>query len=261
MAQSDTVFAGSIPRPYDRYLGPLIFQPYAPTGRAGRQRPPQSACSRRRPAPASSPARWRALPGAAIVATDLNQPMLDHAAAAQGDAAFAWQQADALALPFPDRAFDAVACQFGAMFFPDKATAYGEARRVLRRGGRSCSTSGTASRRMSSPMSSPWRRRHCSPTIRRVFWRARRTAITTSRESAPSLRPLGSSRVDDRKLPHAAARSRRAIRRSATARARRCATRSRPAIRPVSVRRPMRRRPHWPRVLVPARSTARYKRS
>ena len=29
MAQSDTVFAGSIPALYDRYLGPLIFEPFA----------------------------------------------------------------------------------------------------------------------------------------------------------------------------------------------------------------------------------------
>ncbi len=33
-------------------------------------------------------------------------------------------------------AFDAVVCQFGAMFFPDRIAAYREARRVLRPGGR-----------------------------------------------------------------------------------------------------------------------------
>jgi SAM-dependent methyltransferase len=38
-------------------------------------------------------------------------------------------------LPFPDESFDAVVCQFGVMFFPDKARALGEARRVLRPGG------------------------------------------------------------------------------------------------------------------------------
>jgi SAM-dependent methyltransferase len=42
-----------------------------------------------------------------------------------------WRQADALDLPFADGTFDAVVCQFGAMFFPDKAKAYSEARRVL----------------------------------------------------------------------------------------------------------------------------------
>ena len=51
-------------------------------------------------------------------------------------AGLTWRQADALALPFEDRTFDAVACQFGAMFFPDKVQGYREARRVLKPGGR-----------------------------------------------------------------------------------------------------------------------------
>jgi ubiquinone/menaquinone biosynthesis C-methylase UbiE len=39
-----------------------------------------------------------------------------------------------MALPFEDGAFDAVVCQFGTMFFPDKAKAFAEARRVLKPG-------------------------------------------------------------------------------------------------------------------------------
>jgi len=63
--------------------------------------------------------------------------MLDIAAAKQGDASrVERRQADALALPFADQSFDAVACQFGVMFFPDKVQGYREARRVLRTGGR-----------------------------------------------------------------------------------------------------------------------------
>ena len=62
--------------------------------------------------------------------------MLDFAAAAARCERVAWRQADALALPFPDRSFDVVACQFGAMFFPDKVTGFREARRVLQPGGR-----------------------------------------------------------------------------------------------------------------------------
>jgi SAM-dependent methyltransferase len=46
-----------------------------------------------------------------------------------------WRQADAMQLPFEDGSFDAVVCQFGAMFFPDKSKAFSEARRVLRAGG------------------------------------------------------------------------------------------------------------------------------
>lgn len=70
-----------------------------------------------------------------IVATDLNQPMLDHASAVGTKRAIKWRQADAVQLPFEDRTFDAVVCQFGVMFFPEKSRAYSEARRVLRPGG------------------------------------------------------------------------------------------------------------------------------
>ena len=75
-------------------------------------------------------------PGASYVVTDLNQPMLDYAALRQApDSRIGWRQADAMALPFEDAAFDLVCCQFGAMFFPDRSIAYGEAKRVLKRGG------------------------------------------------------------------------------------------------------------------------------
>jgi ubiquinone/menaquinone biosynthesis C-methylase UbiE len=72
-----------------------------------------------------------------ITATDLNQPMLDLAAAKLArESRVEWRQADALALPFESESFDAVVCQFGAMFFPDKVQGYNEARRVLGPGGR-----------------------------------------------------------------------------------------------------------------------------
>jgi len=62
--------------------------------------------------------------------------MLDHAAKQVSSSRLSWQKADAQALPFPDGTFDAVICQFGVMFFPDKQKAYREARRVLKPGGR-----------------------------------------------------------------------------------------------------------------------------
>jgi SAM-dependent methyltransferase len=71
----------------------------------------------------------------AIVATDLNQPMLDQACGIGTDRPVQWRQADAMQLPFEDATFDAVVCQFGVMFFPDKAKAFSEARRVLSPGG------------------------------------------------------------------------------------------------------------------------------
>jgi SAM-dependent methyltransferase len=70
-----------------------------------------------------------------IVATDLNQAMLNLAAEVGTEQPVEWRQADAMQLPFEDKAFDAVLCQFGVMFFPDKARAFAEARRVLKAGG------------------------------------------------------------------------------------------------------------------------------
>jgi ubiquinone/menaquinone biosynthesis C-methylase UbiE len=74
-------------------------------------------------------------PAAELVATDLNPAMLEEAARHPIARAVEWLPADACALPFPDASFDAVACQFGAMFFPDRVQGYAEARRVLRPGG------------------------------------------------------------------------------------------------------------------------------
>jgi ubiquinone/menaquinone biosynthesis C-methylase UbiE len=71
-----------------------------------------------------------------ITATDLNQPMLDLGAAMPGLERVHWRQADAQALPFADQTFDAVICQFGVMFFPDRHSAFKEAWRVLKPGGR-----------------------------------------------------------------------------------------------------------------------------
>jgi ubiquinone/menaquinone biosynthesis C-methylase UbiE len=139
MQTTDRLFAGSIPDIYDRFLVPLIFEPYALdlAERIARANPKdilETAAGTgvlTRAIVAKLPAQAR------IVATDLNQPMLDHAAARQrDDGRVAWRQADALALPFEDRAFDIVSCQFGVMFFPDKVQGFKEARRVLRPGGR-----------------------------------------------------------------------------------------------------------------------------
>jgi ubiquinone/menaquinone biosynthesis C-methylase UbiE len=78
-----------------------------------------------------------ALPlGSRLVATDLSEPMLSFARRKfEGDSTIEWQQADALDLPFADQSFDAVVCQFGLMFVPDKAAALREAFRVLKPGG------------------------------------------------------------------------------------------------------------------------------
>ena len=138
MVSSDRLFAASIPGVYDRLLVPVIFDAYGPIVAA------QVACSEPRAVleiAAGTGALTRALvaelaPGTRLVATDLNQPMIDQAMRHGHCDGVEWRQADAHALPFASGSFDAVACQFGVMFFPDKIKAYGEAKRVLKPGGR-----------------------------------------------------------------------------------------------------------------------------
>jgi len=139
MASTDKLFAGSIPEIYERFLVPLIFESYA-ADLANRvaETEPQDVLETAAGTGVLTRALASCLPqDTRITATDLNAPMLDHAAARQpNNRRIAWQQADAMALPFAAEAFDIVACQFGAMFFPDKVQGYKEARRVLRSGGR-----------------------------------------------------------------------------------------------------------------------------
>jgi ubiquinone/menaquinone biosynthesis C-methylase UbiE len=138
MSDNDSVFTGSIPEIYDRYLVPLIFEAYADdlAARAAALAPLavlEIACGTGVVTRALAP---RLSADATYDATDLNQAMLDRAAEQQGpDERIIWRQADALALPFADASFDAVVCQFSVMFFPDKAAAYAEALRVLKPGG------------------------------------------------------------------------------------------------------------------------------
>jgi ubiquinone/menaquinone biosynthesis C-methylase UbiE len=141
MVATDKVFAGSIPEIYDRFLVPLIFEPYALdlAGRVAAGAPKDVLETAAGTGVLTRALMPKLAPDARMVATDLNQPMLDRAAAQQPrDRRLTWKQADALALPFAEGAFDAVACQFGAMFFADKVKGYREARRVLKPGGRLC---------------------------------------------------------------------------------------------------------------------------
>src|SRR5262245_35999856 len=134
MVATDTKFVGPIPEIYERYLVPLIFESYA---RDLASRVLATNAQSVLETAAGTGVLTRALAAKLpvprrIVATDLNQAMLDHAARLlPGEAKVAWRQADALDLPFADESFDAVACQFGVMFFPDKVKGYQEARRVL----------------------------------------------------------------------------------------------------------------------------------
>lgn len=137
MSKSDATFSGAVAQFYDRYLSAMfrdhalpivdrlatldhgaLLEVAAGTGNVTvllAERLPQAV---------------------AITATDLNQPMLDLLATKPGVNRVAIRQADALALPFADAAFDALVCQFGVMFYPDRTSGHAEAHRVLKPGGR-----------------------------------------------------------------------------------------------------------------------------
>ena len=131
-------FQGSIPEFYDRHLCPVIFAPYAADLARRVRVPPRGslleiACGT---GVLTEQLRKRLPSDVHLVATDLNQPMIDHARSRVKAAdPIEWRTADAAALPFPDRAFVGVVCQFGLMFVPDKDAAFREARRVLAGGG------------------------------------------------------------------------------------------------------------------------------
>jgi ubiquinone/menaquinone biosynthesis C-methylase UbiE len=138
MAETNISFSGSIPQLYDRYLGPVLFEPYAVdlarrVAAYGAGPVLEMACGT---GIVTQQLRAHLSHDVKIVATDLSQPMLDYARAKPPTLKNVdWKQADIAALPFPDAAFVSVVCQFGLMFVPDKQAAFREARRVLRKGG------------------------------------------------------------------------------------------------------------------------------
>lgn len=135
--ESDIIFAGSIPKLYETYFVPMVFKHYAEdlVSRLG-----SKSLSQVLEIAAGTGVVTRALASTlpdsvSIVATDLNESMLEQAASIGTKRPVEWRQADVMALPFPNDSFDAVVCQFGVMFFPDKAKAFAEVHRVLRPGG------------------------------------------------------------------------------------------------------------------------------
>jgi SAM-dependent methyltransferase len=131
-------FSGSMPEFYDRFLVPLIFEPFARrmAERLAGMTTPGHVLEVAAGTGVVTRAMVQTLPDTVgITATDLNPAMLDRARSYRGMDRVVWQEADALSLPFSDKQFDYVICQFGVMFFPDKMAAFSEARRVLRPGG------------------------------------------------------------------------------------------------------------------------------
>ena len=138
MPEPNAAFIGSIPENYDRYLGPILFEPYA-SDLVPRLDVSEDASVLELACGTGIVTRRlfdRLGPNAKLVATDLNDAMLNYAAQKFGsDEDVEWKRADATELPFADRSFDAAVCQFGLMFFPDKEKAVRETFRVLKPGG------------------------------------------------------------------------------------------------------------------------------
>jgi ubiquinone/menaquinone biosynthesis C-methylase UbiE len=136
MAETD-VYKHSTPALYDRYMGPLLFAPYAEHV-AKRVAPlrPNRVLETAAGTGIVTRAVSEALPGVEIIATDINPAVVGFAAQQFQSEGVTFQAADAQQLPFEDESFDLVLCLFGIMFFPDKIRANAEARRVLRPGGR-----------------------------------------------------------------------------------------------------------------------------
>jgi SAM-dependent methyltransferase len=128
-------WVGSMPEAYDRYLGGVVFRPFAADlARRVAGRSPERVLELAAGTGVLTRELLGHLPGTAdVVATDLNEAMVEFGR--QQAPAATWRQADALNPPFDDGSFDAVVCQFGVMFFPDRPQGFAEARRVLRPGG------------------------------------------------------------------------------------------------------------------------------
>lgn len=136
MQDQEVRFTGSVPAQYEALMVPLLFRPYAEE-LADRARAfgPSHILETAAGTGALTRALAAALPTAVIVASDLNQPMLDVNAQQTRSNSVRFIQADAQELPFDAGSFDLVVCQFGAMFFPDKVRGHAEARRVLTENG------------------------------------------------------------------------------------------------------------------------------
>ncbi|MGN6089020.1 MAG: class I SAM-dependent methyltransferase [Actinomycetales bacterium] len=130
-------WSGDMAAAYEDYLVPTVFAPFAVDTAArvatATPRPPERVLEVAAGTGAVARELVAALPRASVTATDLNPAMVEVGLARVPTAT--WLQADALALPWPEAVFDAVVCQFGVMFFPDRVAGLQEMARVLQPGG------------------------------------------------------------------------------------------------------------------------------
>jgi SAM-dependent methyltransferase len=139
MKDNDAGFVGDIPQSYERGLVPTLFADYAihTANRVAALKPGRVLETAAGTGVVTRRLRDALPKDAHLTASDLNAPMLEVARSKfRPDERIEFTPADAMALPFGDREFDVVVCQFGVMFYPDKDKAYAETYRVLAPGGR-----------------------------------------------------------------------------------------------------------------------------
>ncbi|MGI8597805.1 MAG: class I SAM-dependent methyltransferase [Chitinophagaceae bacterium] len=130
-------FSGSVPQNYDTYLGPILFEPYAKDlvkriKEKEAHKVLELACGTGR----VTHHLLNTLPAhVQVIATDLNADMMSVAKSRIIDERVIWQEVDAQDLPYNEKEFDLIVCQFGVMFFEEKLRAFKEANRVLKEGG------------------------------------------------------------------------------------------------------------------------------
>ena len=125
---------------FDRYFGPALFVPWArllleyAAPQPG-ERVLDLACGTGTVARHVAPVVGKK---GKVIGLDVNPDMLAVARShsAPAGAPIEWQAGDATSLDLPDDAFDLVLCQQGLQFFPERATAVREMRRVLTYEGR-----------------------------------------------------------------------------------------------------------------------------
>ena len=141
MSQSERwQLGGNAPEVYETELVPAIFAPWAPLVVAKAalrhgERVLDVACGT---GVVARLAAEQVGAGGHAVGVDLNPGMLARARASPmpEGTAVEWREGDAGALPFGTASFDAVFCQLGLQYFPDRQQAAREMYRVLKPGGR-----------------------------------------------------------------------------------------------------------------------------
>jgi ubiquinone/menaquinone biosynthesis C-methylase UbiE len=123
---------------YQREMVPAIFARWAPdlielAGLRPGERVLDVACGT---GVVTRLAAARVGPTGKVTGLDINPAMLAAARAQAAPPAVEWVEGSALAIPLPDESVDAVLCQQGLQFFPDRAAALREMRRALGPGGR-----------------------------------------------------------------------------------------------------------------------------